>query len=675
MTLLHEPRTLLLCSITIFGVLGFITCQTTPLPTYNDHKCLGPANDTATASYKSNLTALLDSISSKASDHSFYNDSLNGIYSLFLCRGDVSSNVCQLCVENATQALTQRCPSDKRAVIWYDQCLLRYSNINFLGQVRLNPALLMWNTQNQNSTSPDEGDIGTRGLFYRLVDQAPYAENMFDTDEMAVGNGAGHRYGLAQCSRDLDVSECSSCLRALLNETENCCIRRRGWRILTSSCYIRYEMYRFYEQPSPPPAGTPTGTGKGGKSTRNTIIIVVSSLAGVFVAVLVGFLYYSSLVRKRRQKVSGEGLSQEILLRSSRGSKPADLMEAGFHLSDDDHSGEMHHFNLATIQAATNNFSWENRLGEGGFGPVYKGKLPNGKEIAAKRLSLKSRQGLEEFKNEVKLIFKLQHKNLVRLLGYCLEENEKLLVYEYMANTSLDAFLFDPEKYKVLDWGKRSNIILGTARGLQYLHEDSRLKIIHRDMKASNVLLDDDINPKISDFGTARIFGSNQIEANTERVVGTYGYMAPEYALEGLFSNKSDVYSFGILMLEILSGKKNRGFYHQDCGQSLLIYAWMLWNEGKGEELIDLNIADDCPIHEVLRWIHIALLCVQDDPALRPPMSSVVLMLGSRSVNLPQPSTPPYSAARFVTISDLSSTTGTGTGRLTSDQSSTTVSS
>ncbi|XP_021294093.1 cysteine-rich receptor-like protein kinase 10 isoform X2 [Herrania umbratica] len=669
MTLLYKSKAFLLFLITISALTSFITCQS---PTYSYHYCLGPDNDTATAGYKSNLTDVLDSISSKASNDSFYNDSLNGIYSLFLCRGDVSSDVCQDCVSNATQTLTQRCPSDKSAVIWYDQCMLRYSNINFFGLVRLLPGVLMWNTL--NDTSPDEGTIGAQGLIFSLVDHAPYTENMFETKEMVVGNGPDRRYGLVQCSRDLNVSACSSCLRDLLDQTENCCIEKRGWRILTPSCYIRYEMYQFYEQPSAPPPEN-EGDGKGGNSTRKTIIIIVSSLAGVFVSVLVGFffLYYSSLVRKRRQE--GEGTSQVILLRSCQGSKRADLMEAGIHLSDEDHSGELHHINLATIQSATNNFSRGNKLGEGGFGPVYKGKMPNGKEIAVKRLSLKSSQGLEEFKNEVKLIFKLQHKNLVRLLGYCLEEEEKLLIYEYMANTSLDAFLFDPEKCKVLDWEKRSNIINGTARGLQYLHEDSRLKIIHRDLKASNVLLDDDMNPKISDFGTARIFAGNQIEANTERVVGTYGYMAPEYALEGLFSNKSDVYSFGILTLEILSGKKNRGFYHQDCGQSLITYAWQLWNDGRGLELIDSNIADGCPIDDVVRWIHIALLCVQDDPALRPTMSSVILMLGSRSVNLPQPSSPPYSAARFVTTSDLSSTTQTETGILTSDQSSTTAAS
>ncbi|KAF3946766.1 hypothetical protein CMV_027002 [Castanea mollissima] len=353
-----------------------------------------------------------------------------------------------------------------------------------------------------------------------------------------------------------------------------------------------------------------------------------------------GFWYYSSSVRRKRN-LDGDK-SQEIPLRNNLSGSLSMHLDCSIYGRDDDNRGEMNYFNLSTILTATNNFSDANKLGEGGFGPVYKGKLINGKEIAVKRLSMKSKQGLEEFKNEVILIAKLQHRNLVRLLGCCLEGEEKLLVYEYMANTSLDVFLFDPKKCKELDWAKRTSIVNGIAKGLLYLHEDSRLKIIHRDLKASNVLLDDEMNPKISDFGTARIFGGNQIEANTIRVVGTYGYMVPEYAMEGLFSIKSDIYSFGILLLEIASGKKNSGFYHPEREESLLSYAWRLWNDGKGLEFIDQTIVDTCPISEVLRLIHIALLCVQEDPNDRPTMSMVVLMLSSKLINLPQPSAPPF---------------------------------
>ncbi|XP_072966501.1 G-type lectin S-receptor-like serine/threonine-protein kinase B120 isoform X3 [Typha angustifolia] len=232
--------------------------------------------------------------------------------------------------------------------------------------------------------------------------------------------------------------------------------------------------------------------------------------------------------------------------------------------------GELPLLSFDSLVAATDKFSHMNFLGEGGFGPVYKGMLPEGKEVAVKRLSRNSGQGMEEFKNEVILIAKLQHRNLVRLLGCCIQGKEKILIYEYMPNKSLNAFLFDPTKKEKLDWKTRYSIIEGIARGLLYLHRDSRLRVIHRDLKVSNILLDEEMNPKISDFGLARIFGSDDNETNTKRVVGTYGYMSPEYAMQGVFSVKSDVYSFGVLLLEIVSGKKNSTYSNQELSLNLL---------------------------------------------------------------------------------------------------------
>ncbi|KAJ7948541.1 S-receptor-like serine/threonine-protein kinase [Quillaja saponaria] len=290
---------------------------------------------------------------------------------------------------------------------------------------------------------------------------------------------------------------------------------------------------------------------------------------------------------------------------------------------------------LSKIATATNNFSMDNKLGEGGFGPVYKGKLEDGQVIAVKRLSRSSGQGLNEFKNEVILIAKLQHRNLVKLLGCCIKDEEKLLVYEYMPNKSLDSFIFDQTQRRLLVWSRRHHIICGIARGLLYLHQDSRLRIIHRDIKASNILLDSEMNPKISDFGLARTFGGDQSAANTERVVGTYGYMAPEYAMDGNFSAKSDVFSFGILLMEIITGKKNSGFYSYNDSLNLVEYAWNLWREERPLELIDEFIKETCNLSEVRRFIHICLLCLEQHPQDRPSMSSVVLMLGSDAV-LPQ---------------------------------------
>ncbi|KAL3851252.1 hypothetical protein ACJIZ3_013134 [Penstemon smallii] len=299
-------------------------------------------------------------------------------------------------------------------------------------------------------------------------------------------------------------------------------------------------------------------------------------------------------------------------------------------------------FSFETLSNATYQFHDNYLLGRGGFGLVYKGCLDNGKVIAVKRLSATSGQGNEEFMNEVVVISKLQHRNLVRLIGCCVEGEEKMLIYEYMPNKSLDGCLFDPNhpSQKILDWKKRFNIIESIGRGLLYLHRDSRLKIIHRDLKPSNVLLDEDWNPKISDFGMARIFGGNEDFDNTSRVVGTYGYMAPEYAMEGRFSEKSDVYSFGVLMLEIISGKKNTHYYNKELSLSLLGCAWKLWNEENGLDFVDQTIESSNFEGEIVRCIHIALLCVQEFPNDRPSIQIVLSMLSHEIINLPMPKQP-----------------------------------
>ncbi|XP_057730630.1 G-type lectin S-receptor-like serine/threonine-protein kinase At4g27290 [Arachis stenosperma] len=328
-----------------------------------------------------------------------------------------------------------------------------------------------------------------------------------------------------------------------------------------------------------------------------------------------------------------------------------------FWLRQRDHKKEKENmdlptFDLSTIVCATDQFSSSNELGKGGYGPVYKGVLANGTEIAVKRLSKNSDQGLQEFKTEVQLIAKLQHRNLVKLLGCCIQQEEKLLIYELMPNRSLDYFIFDDTRRKLLDWSKRFHIIHGTARGLVYLHQDSRLRVIHRDLKTSNILLDKDMNAKISDFGLARTFACDQIEDKTKRVVGTHGYISPEYAVRGSFSMKSDVFAFGVIVLEVVSGRKTREFCVPNRSLNLLGFAWELWNEERTLELVDESLRDSVNQAEASRCIQIGLLCVQERPEHRPNMSSVVHMLDDDKP-LPRPRLPAfYSHQQHSTLID-----------------------
>ncbi|CAH9081483.1 unnamed protein product [Cuscuta epithymum] len=379
-------------------------------------------------------------------------------------------------------------------------------------------------------------------------------------------------------------------------------------------------------------------------------VIIKVSLAFVAVAAI---LLLSCLIMKNRK---GKRQKRNIknLVDSNLQSYDESLMVD--HV-DETGSSDLSIYALKTMQAATDNFSEENKLGQGGFGSVYKGKLPNGQLVAIKRLSRTSGQGAEEFKNEVTLIAKLQHRNLVKLLGCCIQQGEKMLVYEHLPNKGLDSFIFDSKERESLDWAKRFEIILGIARGLLYLHRDSRLRIIHRDLKASNVLLDASMNPKISDFGMARIFGTGQNQANTNRVVGTYGYMSPEYAMEGQFSVKSDVFSFGVLLLEIVCGRKNKNPYKENS-LNLIGDMWDLWREGTALDLVDPLLGKSYDGGQVLRCIHVGLLCVQAMQNDRPTMSEVVFMLCNET-QLPTPNRPGFILLRKETCLPSSSTSTT----------------
>ncbi|CAL9023721.1 unnamed protein product [Prunus brigantina] len=388
----------------------------------------------------------------------------------------------------------------------------------------------------------------------------------------------------------------------------------------------------------------------GSLSKKGKLAISLVSVL-VFLLLVVAISYWL-VRRKRKGKQRQNKYSPRVTTRPTYfEDSTAELDESSMH-------SDIPFFDLTTIAAATDNFSLTNKLGKGGFGSVYKGVLCNGKEVAVKRLSKHSGQGIEEFKNEIMLIAKLQHRNLVKILGYCVQDEEKMLIYEYVPNKSLDTFIFNDTKRALLDWTVRFEIIYGIARGILYLHQDSRLRIIHRDLKASNVLLDASMNPKISDFGMARIFNGDKSEANTNRVVGTYGYMSPEYAMEGHFSVKSDVYSFGVILLEIVTGRKNSSYYHDKYpGANLVGHVWNLWREGKVLEIVDPSLGELYPVNEVVRCIQIALLCVQEFATDRPTMSAVVFMLGNYDAAVPSPRQPAFLLQRTYNAGDPSTST------------------
>uniref|UniRef100_A0A7N0UCU9 non-specific serine/threonine protein kinase n=1 Tax=Kalanchoe fedtschenkoi TaxID=63787 RepID=A0A7N0UCU9_KALFE len=638
---INELFMILRLCLPLLALVG--AAQGDSLGSYLHHFCDG-GNFTYYSDYQINLNRLVfRQFPDKGGARLFYNatqgDYPDQVHGLFLCRGDMSAADCKSCVNLASQeVLIRRCAGTRAAMIWFDGCFIRYASTPFGSTLDRKPEYYIWDAGNV-SEPWSAFDLAVTNMFRDLTELATSDQRLYATAEAPV-SGSLRVYGLAQCTPDISRSDCKTCLEMPIGSMFRSVQGREGGRYMNPSCNLRYDIYSFTSRG----VRLSNDSGGDGSKGRQTLGIAVGISVSVALLLTLSVAYLSYSKRRRRKQIQGEKRSvvQEVTL----GRSPHDEGSSRTPRK----SLDLPLMNFSLISAATGHFSDENKLGEGGFGPVYKGTLPDGQDIAVKRHTRTSDQGLQEYENEVSLIANLQHRNLVKLIGCCLEGKELLLIYEYMPNKSLDLILFDPAQSIKLNWRMRFSIINGIARGILYLHEDSRLRIIHRDLKASNVLLDHDMNPKISDFGMARIFYSNQNAVNTNRVVGTYGYMAPEYAMEGLFSVKSDVYSFGVLLLEIISGRRNTGFHFSRHGVSLLSYAWTLWSESEtqGLELVDPSLNPSYIPSEVLKCIHIALLCVQDDPADRPTMSSAVLMLGSENtVCLRQPSQPSFSVQRF----------------------------
>ncbi|CAD6223595.1 unnamed protein product [Miscanthus lutarioriparius] len=442
------------------------------------------------------------------------------VYGLMICRGDVSTSDCFDCGTRAWQDVQPLCNRTRDAALVYNQCYVRVAGTNFLaspnntGMVRVvGGATIAGGVDVAAYDAARSGGCSTPPRSTRWTAARPVvvvAESLLRGGAARGARPAGPQHLVPGAVRG---GPDAGAVPEVPGRPDGTVVEREG--------------------------SSPTGQARGKNNSEGKLFGIILPI--VFVVVVTAIALY--VCKKRR----------------SRGIK----LPHGTHTVEDFGSIKSTLLSLSSLQVATNNFDESNKLGEGGFGVVYKGDL-SGQEVAVKRMSKGSGQGLEELKNELVLVAKLHHKNLVRVEGFCLEEGERLLVYEYMPNKSLDTIIFDPEEKMQLDWRKRFNIIEGVARGLQYLHEESQKKIIHRDMKASNVLLDADMNPKIGDFGLARLFEQDQTRDLTKHIVGTFGYMSPEYVMRGQFSTKSDVFSFGILVIEIVTGWRNTGHYFYD---------------------------------------------------------------------------------------------------------------
>ncbi|CAN6921692.1 unnamed protein product [Brassica oleracea] len=604
---------------------------------------------------------MLSSLASNVTaNDGFYTTSATGqdpnrVYGLGMCVPGTEERSCSDCIMAASNGLVQNCTTQTEAIDWRMHsntlCLVRYSNRSFYGSLDMQILRYEYNTRDIQPNVTDF-DMTWEALMIGLIEDVHVLYYAAGTQTVESTNT--NLYGFVQCSRDLSRTNCTRCLQQNVIDYRSCCSGSQGGIVSRPSCFVRWEIDTFlglFDNSPPREKGKIMfynlcyRADKKIVSTRTIVAIVIVPI----ILLALAFAIW-------RRRKSYKAFSTEIIINlymffsdgylsaAKRLKKNYDTAPPDNAVGDDISASGSLQFDFKCIEAATSNFHNTNKIGHGGFGEVYKGTFPNGTEIAVKRLSKTSGQGEREFKNEVLLVAKLQHRNLVRLLGFCVQGEEKILVYEFLPNKSLNYFLFgDSTKRSQLDWTRRYKIIGGITRGILYLHQDSRLTIIHRDLKASNILLDEDMNPKIADFGMAKNFRMDQTEDNTGRVVGTFGYMPPEYVANGQFSTKSDVYSFGVLILEIIGGKKNSSFNETDGSISNLVtYVWRLWNNDSLLELVDPVIGDNYDKYEVIRCVHIGLLCVQENPTDRPTMLTIFQMLTNTSVTLPVPEPPGF---------------------------------
>ncbi|XP_039067946.1 cysteine-rich receptor-like protein kinase 1 [Hibiscus syriacus] len=534
------------------------------------------------------------------------------VFGFAQCYKDVTPLDCERCFKSSGEQL-KRCIPARSARIHLDQCFHRFDHYQFYDE-GVDPN---YDYVKCGSPMGDFNDTYMREDFQSKLDHV-----ITEVKEEAMGKsrfgvteakgGVVTVYALAQCWKTINRSACKQCLTDAGMRLRKCGPGAEG-RALYTGCYMRYSTNRFFNNDS-------KTEDEKGFINWVTFGMALSGISFLVLSVIVALVSYKKLSKTKQGVID---------------------------LEDVPHPGNKTslNFKYEMLERATDFFDESRKLGQGGAGSVFKGILPNSEAVAVKRLFFNTRQWVDQFFNEVTLISGIQHKNLVRLLGCSIEGPESLLVYEYVPNLSLDKILFAKNNTKILNWSQRFNIICGVAEGLAYLHGGSQVKILHRDIKVSNILLDENLCPKIADFGLARCVASDKSHVSTA-IAGTLGYMAPEYLVRGQLTDKADVYAFGVLVIEISTGQKNSIF--SEGSSSVLYRVWKQYKASNITEAIDSNLDAKFDEKEASTALLVGLLCTQPSVAIRPSMSDVVQMLTNANYRLPRPKQPPFLNASVI---------------------------
>ncbi|KAL8102264.1 hypothetical protein AgCh_026950 [Apium graveolens] len=523
------------------------------------------------------------------------------VFGMAQCRNYLSTAECLACFDAGVSQLRRKCHAAVvSAHFIYQGCFLRYGIHNFYKEVTFVSSVWVC-SYNRSVAEPSAFSPKVQGLLADISAATPKIKKYFATAKRQVFSSGKTPtvYAVAQCVETISPSDCTRCLTRTYANLKTC-LPQPGGSAAEAGCFLRYSDSSFFVDSNLTDI-TPYTRG-GSSSTKLPIIGIVGGVCFLFL--LIAWLLWYQLVKKPKVAKRGELLQVTKL------------------------QGTVI-YSFKDLKSATKSFSQEYKIGEGGFGDVYKGITNNGDIVAVKKHALTSNKSKEDFESEVKLISNVHHRNVIRLLGCSGKGSELLLVFEYMANGSLDKFLYG-EKQGTLTWKQRVDIILGIARGLAYLHEEFHFRIIHRDIKPSNILLDDGFQPKIADFGLARFTREDQSHRISTRYAGTMGYTAPEYAIHGHLTEKVDTYSFGIVVLEIISGLRCTDVKIEPVNGSLLEHAWHLYEDDKHLDLVDEKLdPNEYDGEYVKRIIYLALMCTQMPASRRPAMSEVVVLLTS----------------------------------------------